>query len=232
MSYGFTRFLKGMKMILEAANKYFAKLHSDLLAIKHYIKNNVAVFITLLYLLGSFSGVIYLDTLLNTFSVNVFQHIELNDFLLALVSNPTLVLMYTSFIFILALVYGIELRRIPDPKNPTLFKKIYHGFSYPVYLLNPTYTIGAICLFALCTYPYIQANSYSEKIKEQRTQSYSLSLNDPIQQNKTTLLTDVQIVASTSRNLFIYDNKQEKLLIIPQNNIAAAIPNITADNII
>ena len=219
-------------MILEAANKYYEILHSDLLAIKHYIKNNVAVFMTLLYLLGSFSGVIYLDTLLNAFSINIFQHIELNDFLLALVSNPSLVLMYTSFIFILALIYGFELRRIPDPKKPTLFKKIYHGFSYPAYLLNPTYTIATICLFALCAYPYIQANLYSKKIKEKRTQSYSLSLNDPIQQNKTTLLIDVQIVASTSRNLFIYDNKQEKMLIIPQNNIASAVPNIKANNTI
>ena len=97
---------------------------------------------------------------------------------------------------------------------------------------NPTYTIATICLFALCAYPYIQANLYSKKIKEKRTQSYSLSLNDPIQQNKTTLLIDVQIVASTSRNLFIYDNKQEKMLIIPQNNIASAVPNIKANNTI
>ena len=63
-------------MILEAAHKYYSKLHTDLIAIQHYIKNNVAVFITILYILGSFAGVIYLATLLNSFSVDVFNHIE------------------------------------------------------------------------------------------------------------------------------------------------------------
>ena len=62
-------------MIREAAKKYYDRLHSDLLVIQRYIKNNVGVFITILYILGSFSGVIYLATLLNNFSVNVFHHI-------------------------------------------------------------------------------------------------------------------------------------------------------------
>lgn len=216
-------------MILEAANKYFVKLHSDLLAIQHYIKNNVTVFLTILYLLGSFSGIIYLATLLSSFSVNVFQHIELSDFLLALVANPRLILMYTFFILIVAFSYSWQLKRIPDPKKPTFLQKIYHGFSYPFYLLNPTYSIGTVLIVMLCFYSFILAQADSERIKDQITQRYSLSLNDPIQQNKTTLLTEVQIVTSTARNLFVYDNKQEKLLIIPQNNIAALIPFIKTE---
>ena len=70
------------------------------------------------------------------------------------------------------------------------------------------------------------AVSDSKRIKNKITQPYSLSLNDPIQQKKVTLLTEVQIVTSTARNLFVYDNKQEKLLIVPQNNIAALVPII------
>ena len=78
----------------------------------------------------------------------------------------------------------------------------------------------------LCFFSYSYAQTDSERIKEKITQPYSLSLNDPIQQNKTTLLPEVQIVISTARNLFVYDNRQEKLLIIPQNNIAALIPKV------
>ena len=39
-------------------------------------------------------------------------------------------------------------------------------------------------------------------------------------------LQNVQIVASTMRNLFVYDNKQDELLIISQENISALIPNL------
>ncbi|WP_019026021.1 hypothetical protein [Colwellia piezophila] len=213
-------------MILEAAHKYYSKLHEDLLVMQHYIKNNVAVFITILYLLGSIAGVIYLATLLNNFSVNVFQHIELTDFLLALLSHPVLVLTYTGFIMLVAIAYAIELKRIPDPKKPTLWLKIYHSINYPIYLLNPIYSIFSLLFLVLCIFSFSLAVSDSKKIKNKITQNYSLSLNEPIQQNKLTLLVEVQIVTSTARNLFVYDNKQDKLLIIPQNNIAALIPII------
>lgn len=219
-------------MILEAAHKYYSKLHEDLLILQHYIKNNVAVFITILYLLGSFAGVIYLATLLNNFSVDVFHHIELTDFLLALVSHPSLVLTYTFFIMVIAIAYTIELKRMPELKKPTLWKKIYHGFSYPAYFLNPLYSIFIALLLTLCFLSFSMAMSDSKTIKDKTTQSYSLSLNEPIQQNKTAILAEVQIVTSTARNLFIYDNKQNKLLIIPQNNIAALVPIIETNKTI
>jgi hypothetical protein len=224
--------VKGMTMILEAANKYYSTLHEDLHAIKHYIKHNLGVFITLLYLLGSFSGVIYLATLLNHFSVDVFQHIELTDFLLALISHPNLVFTYSCLIVFVAISISIELKRIHNPKKPTFWHKLYHGISYPFYLLNPTYSIITLLFLMLCWYSYIFANVHSEEIQQKKTQSYSISLNDPIQQNQTTLLINVQIVTSTARNLFLYDNKQEKILIIPQHNIAAVIPTIKDESVV
>ena len=213
-------------MILEAANKYYTKLHRDLQAIKDYIKYNPGLFLTVLYLLGSFSGVVYLATLLNSFSVDVFQHIELTDFLLALVSHPGLVLTYTVLTLGIAYAIHLELKRIRSPKKLTLWQKFYHGISFPTYLLNPTYSLLVLFFLFLCGYSYVFANAQSERVHEKKTQSYSISLNDPIQQDKKTFLANVQIVASTARNLFIYDNKQEKLLIIPQNNIAAVVPII------
>ncbi len=219
-----------MTMILEAANKYYSKLHSDLHAIKDYIKHNPGIFLTVLYLLGSFSGVVYLATLLNKFSINAFHHIELSDFLLALVTNPILVIMYTIFLSVVVIGYNWELKRIPDPKKPTLWKKIYHGSTYPIYLLNPSYFLFTVIFLVLCSFSAELAHNHSKSIQDKKTQSYSLSLNDPIQQKKAILLTDVQIVTSTSRNLFIYDNRQEKLLIIPQNNIAAVVPTIKDKN--
>jgi len=216
--------VKGITMILEAADKYYSKLHSDLHAIKNYIKHNLAVFITVLYLLGSFSGVIYLATLLNNFSVNVFQHIELTDFLLALLTHPLLVLTYSILIVVIAIAIRFELKQIHNSNKPTMFQKFYHTISYPVYLLNPTYSMIALLFSMLCWYSYQFANVHSKSILDNKTQSYSVSLNDPIQKNKATLLSNVQIVASTARNIFFYDNKQEKILIIPQHNIAAVIP--------
>ena len=69
------------------------------------------------------------------------------------------------------------------------------------------------------------AYSHSKDIVNERTMSYHLSLNYPIAKSKVTQLQNVQIVASTMGNLFVYDNKQDKLLIISQENISALIPN-------
>lgn len=218
-------------MILEAANKYYSQLHSDLHAIKHYVQNNPGAFITILYLLGSVSGVIYLATLLNKFSVDVFHHIELTDFLLALLSNPMLVVLYTTYLALVTLLLKRQLNRIPDPKKPTLWQKIYHGFTYPLLLINPTISLIMVLFFMLCFYSFIIADSHSEKIFSKKTQTYSISLNDAIQSNKTNLLREVQIVTSTSKNLFIYDNKQEKLIIIPQHNIGAATPTFKKNEV-
>ncbi|CAM3033957.1 hypothetical protein PSAT104721_15985 [Pseudoalteromonas atlantica] len=70
------------------------------------------------------------------------------------------------------------------------------------------------------------AHSHSKDIINERTMNYHLSLNYPIAQSKVTQLQNVQIVASTMRNLFVYDNKQDELLIISQENISALIPNL------
>jgi hypothetical protein len=217
-------------MIKEAAKKYYARLHSDLLVIQRYIKNNVGVFITILYILGSFSGVIYLATLLNNFSVNVFHHIELSDFLFALISNPYIIAMYTICIFATVLSYKIEVKQISEYEKITRLKKVYYGLSYPMYLLNPTYSLTITIVVILSYFPYVHANMFSKEIKEEKTQRYHLSLNNAIQKNKKKLLDEVQIVASTTRNLFVYDNKQNKLLIISHDNIGAATPIVKSDN--
>ena len=46
-------------MVIEAASKYYNQLNNDLKAVKKYIHNNFGVFLTILYLLGSLSGVVY-----------------------------------------------------------------------------------------------------------------------------------------------------------------------------
>ena len=98
-------------------------------------------------------------------------------------------------------------------------------FCYPYYLLKPSYTAVLFLALIIPTYPTILAYLHSKDIVNEKTMSYHLSLNYPITQSKVTQLQNVQIVASTMGNLFVYDNKQDKLLIISQENISALIPN-------
>ena len=213
-------------MVIEAASKYYNQLNNDLQAVKKYIHNNFGVFLTILYLLGSLSGVVYLYVLLNNFSVDVFNFIEISDFLLALISNPLLITIYTTLIVITAIYFNWRSGHMPDPGKTTVLKKLYYGFGYPFYLLKPSYSVMLFLALIIATSPTILAHSHSKDIINERTMSYHLSLNYPIAKSKVTQLQNVQIVASTMGNLFVYDNKQDKLLIISQENISALIPNL------
>ncbi len=212
-------------MVIEAASKYYNQLNNDLKALKKYIHNNFGVFLTILYLLGSLSGVVYLYVLLNNFSIDVFNFIEISDFLLALISNPLLITLYTGIIVLTAIYLNWRSGHMPDPSKKTVLKKLYYGFGYPFYLLKPSYSVMLFLALIISTYPTMLAHSHSKDIINEKTMSYHLSLNYPIAQSKATQIQNVQIVASTMGNLFVYDNKQDKLLIIPQANIAALIPN-------
>ena len=213
-------------MVIEAASKYYNQLNNDLKAVKKYIHNNFGVFLTILYLLGSLSGVVYLYVLLNNFSVDVFNFIEISDFLLALISNPLLITIYTTLIVIIAIYLNWRSGHMPDPSKTTVLKKLYYGFGYPYYLLKPSYSVMLFLALIIPTYPTMLAYLHSKDIVNERTMSYHLSLNYPIAKSKVTQLQNVQIVASTMGNLFVYDNKQDKLLIISQENISALIPNL------
>ena len=213
-------------MVIEAASKYYNQLNNDLQAVKNYIHNNFGVFLTILYLLGSLSGVVYLYVLLNNFSVDVFNFIEISDFLLALISNPLLITIYTTLIVIIAIYLNWRSGHMPDPSKTTVLKKLYYGFGYPYYLLKPSYSVMLFLALRIPTYPTMLAYLHSKDIVNERTMSYHLSLNYPIAKSKVTQLQNVQIVASTMGNLFVYDNKQDKLLIISQENISALIPNL------
>ncbi|MFL3649963.1 MAG: hypothetical protein ACI6PR_01960 [Pseudoalteromonas sp.] len=213
-------------MVIEAASKYHNQLNNDLKAVKKYIHNNFGVFLTILYLLGSLSGVVYLYVLLNNFSVDVFNFIEISDFLLALISNPLLITIYTTLIVITAIYLNWRSGHMPDPSKTTVLKKLYYGFGYPFYLLKPSYSVMLFLALIISTYPTMLAYLHSKDIVNEKTMSYHLSLNYPIAKSKVTQLQNVQIVASTMGNLFVYDNKQDKLLIISQENISALIPNL------
>ncbi|KYL35373.1 hypothetical protein A2I98_07520 [Pseudoalteromonas agarivorans] len=213
-------------MVIEAASKYYNQLNNDLKAVKKYIHNNFGVFLTILYLLGSLSGVVYLYVLLNNFSVDIFNFIEISDFLLALISNFLLITLYTTIIVLTAVYLNWRSGHMPDPSKTTVLKKLYYGFGYPFYLLKPSYSLMLFLALIISTYPTMLAHSHSKDIINERTMNYHLSLNYPIAQSKVTQLQNVQIVASTMRNLFVYDNKQDELLIISQENISALIPNL------
>ena len=213
-------------MVIEAASKYYNQLNNDLKAVKKYIHNNFGVFLTILYLLGSLSGVVYLYVLINNFSVDVFNFIEISDFLLALISSPLLITIYTAIIVLTAIYLNWRSGHMPDPSKTTVLKRLYYGFRYPYYLLKPSYTAVLFLALIIPTYPTILAHFHSKDIVNEKTMSYHLSLNYPIAQSKVTQLQNVQIVASTMRNLFVYDNKQDELLIISQENISALIPNL------
>jgi hypothetical protein len=213
-------------MVIEAASKYYNQLNNDLKAVKKYIHNNFGVFLTILYLLGSLSGVVYLYVLLNNFSVDIFNFIEISDFLLALISNFLLITLYTTIIVLTAIYLNWRSGHMPDPSKTTVLKKLYYGFGYPFYLLKPSYSLMLFLALIISTYPTMLAHFHSKDIVNERTMNYHLSLNYPIAQSKVTQLQNVQIVASTMRNLFVYDNKQDELLIISQENISALIPNL------
>ena len=213
-------------MILERTQIFHSNLYQQVSAMTDYIQNNTGVFITFLYLFGSLSGIVYLQTLLQMFSLSAFDYIELSDFMLALIKQPALLVSYLIYLVLNWIYFTLFIKNFSHVNSLSPLKKFYHALSYPFYFLNPGYVYATVIFSVLLGYSLLFGTIDGENILAEKNTAYHVSFNYPVGESKLMALNDVQLITTTIGYVFIYNNQEDSVIVVPQHNIAALIPQI------
>ena len=213
-------------MNLAMERDYYLKLKEELKQFKKFAANNVGLLFTSIYFMVSFSGVVHLSLLLNEFNTNIFHHMELSDYLSAVLTNSHVMIMFLGYAVGVCVTLIWRLNRIPKEKKNTRYNRIWCRIMSPVYSKSPLATLIFSSFFALVLYSVIASAGTANSIKEGKVDVYDVTLNYPIQlaEQEFSQLKNVAIVAVSSSNLFVYQYDLEQLLIVPQSNLALLVP--------
>lgn len=211
---------------LELQRSSVIKFQEEFEQFKLYAKVNFGVLLTLGYLAGSVSGLVYLGVLLNSFKVNVFDHIDPTDYVLALLSNGGILIAFLGF-FIGSTGWALlSLKREAKLKKSTWYNRFYCRMCAPFYKISQLKALAVIYFMALVLYSVMIGLYDAEDIKVNRASQYNLTMSYPVKLGESTLLQldDISIIASSNSNLFVFRRAVKQVVIIPHSNVAALVP--------
>ncbi len=216
---------------LSQRRDYYLKLKNELIDFKEYALSNLGVVITMLYFIGSIAGLLYLKVLLDSFGIDVFNHIELSDYLLALLSNGQIMLAFTGYFSITSFLIFLSLKRDFQIKKDTKFNRIFCRLSAPLYAIPPLLSFIVVSIFILFSYSWTIADTDAQNVRKTNGETYNITLTYPINVGGADLsqLNNVNLLTSTNSNLFVFDRQLDQLIIVPHANVAALIPIFKRD---
>lgn len=196
------------------------KIDSLLAALTQYASTQPALVISLCYLLCSLLGLLFLATLFHKFGFNVLPYLELSDYLLAALNQPSILLRFA--ICMLAFVTIVKLDRMAYARYPR-YAEVSERYYLPQYMSWLLLLTLAVPLSFLAFTATAEAHNKYKSIKSGHGAHYQLSLIYPVQDSsKTMKFEQAQLIARTVSYLFIWHEAQIK--VVPNANIAALVP--------
>lgn len=210
---------------LSAQRDYYAQFKSELIQFKDYAQDNWGVIVTALYFIGSFAGLLYLSTLLGQFNINVFNHIEVSDYLLAVLSNGEIISVMSLFILVMIFVLRKYLKKEYKVKEDTWLNRLSTRISAPFYIKPPLPFFFLACILSLCFYSWTIAKGDGSDIRDNGYNRYNVTLTYPVKLKDQDFvqLNNIALITSTSANVFFYHKEFEQAVIVPHSNIAALV---------
>lgn len=212
-------------MSVNNTEEFYQQLGRSLSDTVAYIRQHPALVLSVLYLLASTCGLMYIHALLAQFEIDGLQHIELADFFLAVIAKPTPLV---AWLGISLLVYGFYLLDKRMRGRWSWYCRFSDLSSKPFFKFNPLLVFVLMFGFFLYWYAMIVAQSDSTSIKEGKGPGFKVFTQYPIGYPKKMptrlILDDVQIIVSTSRYLWLFDKNNQQVLMLPHANVASIIP--------
>ncbi len=190
------------------------------------IREHPALAVTILYALVSAIGLLFNWSLFREFGVNVFNFMEVGDFLLAALREPlTFVLSGTALLasYLIQRLGALELQWLTGRKDRGRFWSGYYWFSRRINNHSITGLVGFLlyCYLFLALY----AGWKSDQIRSGIARQVSVELaseSDYIEGRPVALL------GATNRFVFLYDVDAATTHIIPHENLSVMTPVYTA----
>ncbi len=181
-----------------------------------------ALALTLAYGAISITGLLFSWSLFRQFDINIFNYMEVGDFMLAALREPLTFLLSAGAVAFYWVVYQLgqmEVRWAASRKNKGRLSSGYARWSR---FINTSIWAAAI---GVVLYAYLFLSLYAEwkskEIRAGRAPMVTVFVNDAA-----TALTDgpMALLGSTSRFIFLYDPPSENTHIVPYENVAMVTP--------
>jgi|SRR5215211_387871 hypothetical protein len=194
--------------------------------IKGFFLDNPTLALTLAYLYVTAIGMLYSAVLYGRFGINIFDHSEIVDFILAAFKNPIAILLGALQGAALALSYYVVMpvmrwwrakRMILEPEQEERLSDIAKR-AYRRSILTSAVLITAF-LILFFTYAAADAaafsieHDYNQKV-EVRYRSFSGSAGQ-------VTMPGLQFIGATQRAVFFYDADHKHTIVIPQSQIVS-----------
>ena len=215
-----------MKKITSDA-EYIAWFKTSVLKLKCFLMEQPSIVFSGAYFILSFSGLVYLVVLSAEFEINIAKYLELSDFLMAFLANPSILQALIIACLSVALIMYMGLHFFPGVFKGT---KQYKGWrSYILshrafYSINPLLLVSlAVFVCAPLMYSIQVGKLDAQLILEEKTDAYHVDLVNPVDIKgvNTMRFEALQMISETERFVFFYMPQQQKSLVIARDNIAA-----------
>lgn len=214
---------------ISSDKEYFAEFHADRQLIAAYFKANPAVFISGLYFLCSIAGLIYLAVLHQGFDIPVLAYLELTDFLMAFIANPSIYIAMAGFTSFILFLYVLS-RWFPHWFEAKAEAKWYNSWK-PFYGIRMYKLVLLLVVIPLFLYAFTVASHDVEYLQSDSASKHRLDLNYPITLTNAAKVQQVTVtlISLTSRFAFALPEGQSKPITVPVHNIAALQPLPTSE---
>ncbi len=184
-----------------------------------------ALVLTLAYAAVSITGLLFSWTLFREFNVNIFNYMEVGDFMLAALREPLTFLLSAGAIVCYWAVYQLgqaEVRWTSARQNKG---RLFAGYARISKFINSSVSV-AIVGVVLYVYLFLALYSQwkSDEIRAGRTALVTVDLNEA---SSAIGGQPMVLLGGTSRFIFLYDRTSGDTFIVPYENVAMVTPFIT-----
>lgn len=190
--------------------------------------------LSILYLVMSLSGLLYLFVLGREFGLEIVKYLELTDFLMTFIATPSIPLAqlvaitptFIAFYFSFKFVEKEKQKRVALTgwKSWLLTNRLFYKINPLVLVLFTTLFLPPIL------YAGLFAKDEAQRIISSEGERYDLDLVNPVIVNKKSILEikELSVITETERFIFFYSSNQKQSLIVTRDNIASM--HITSQN--
>ncbi|GEK09713.1 hypothetical protein [Pseudoalteromonas peptidolytica] len=191
-----------------------------------FIYQQPALLMTLGYLTLNLSGFTYLWSLFDAFSIEIIKYMELSDFVMAFLAEPSILLASLGAIIVggggVYFISKINIK-LSDANAPEGWKSWLLS-NRLFYCFNPFYSLVVI---ATLIYPNIYAGVVgkwnAQSIKQGVMAPYNVDLINPVHvgQFQQYHFQNMQIIFESGRYLFLFEHSKGRTVIFARDNIAS-----------
>jgi hypothetical protein len=211
---------------ITSESAYFDWFKSSSRKLLEFLYAQPSLVLSVLYLVMSLSGLLYLYVLGRGFGIEIIKYLELTDFLMTFIATPSIPLAQLIAITPTFIAFYFSFKFAQREKQN---RRVITGWKSWLFTNRIFYKINPLVLILFSTlflppvlYSGLFAKDKVQSIISGQGERYTLDLVNPTMVNKQSVLEikALTLIAETERFIFFYSSEQSQTLIVTRDNIA------------